>query len=150
MKLPVVKNLTVTGVLAKAAGVAGLGMVAYDAHTSGQIEAPRSQKSLKADNLTEHYLNDMKLESPSKVQSEMKKRIFNFYADENISSFFSNIGGYVKGLSTSVVQNVIPLGLSVGAIFTKGLLSKGFGIGLAAYGGIFLLQEAFGIGKSHK
>lgn len=138
------------GILAKGVGAAGLALVVYDSHKAGKLEAPKNEKAMKAENLTEHYMNDMKLESTSHVQSEVKKRIFKFYADENISSFFTSTGGYAKGFGAMLVQNVVPFGLSVGALFTKGIVSRLSGLGLVAYGGIFLLQEAFGIGKSHK
>lgn len=140
----------VTSVLAKTAGAAGLALVVYDSHAAGKIEAPKSEKYSKAQGLTENYLNDMKQETPSGVQSIIKKRIFNFNADENISSFFTNTGGYLKGFSSMLVQNVVPLALSVATLLTRGKVSKFFGLGLVGYGVIFLLQEAFGIGKSHK
>ena len=150
MKLPNIKNIKISEVLAKTAGYGSLGLLAYDSHVAGTIEGPRTEKNFKAENLSDQYLNNMKLDSPSIVKSEVKKGIFRFMADETLSSFFTNIGGYVSGFSKMLVSNVIPLGLSIGAVCTKGAVSKGFGIGLAAYGGIFLLQEAFGIGKSHK
>jgi len=67
--------------------------------------------------------------------------------DENLSGFFTGIGGYVKGFTSMLVTNIVPAALSVGAILTKGLASKLCGAGLLAYGGIFLAQEIFGIGK---
>lgn len=136
-----------TGLLAKGAGLTGLGLVTWDAHHFAKEEASKHTKNFKAENLTEHYMNDRKLESPSIVQSKVKEHILNFWADENITSPFTHVAGYVKGFGEMLVQNVVPLGLSVGAVLTKGIVSKGFGIGLAAFGGLYLLREGFGIGK---
>lgn len=141
----------VTNVLAKTAGVVGLGLVLIDAHTAGKIEAPKNEKNIKTEALTEHYLNDMSLDSPSVVKSAVKKKIFNFYADEHFTDFFTNAGGYINGFSSMLVKNVVPLGLSIGTLLApKGIITKLFGAGLVVYGGIFLLQEMFGIGKSHE
>lgn len=144
----------VTNVLAKTAGVAGLGLVLLDAHTAGKIEASKNEKNIKTEALTEHYLNDMSLDSPSVVKSAVKKKIFNFYADEHFTDFFTNTGGYISGFSSMLVKNVVPFGLAIGALFApkgpKGIITKLFGAGLVVYGGIFLLQEMFGIGKAHE
>lgn len=137
-------------ILTKSLGVAGLALIAYDAHNAGKIEASMNEKHAKSDNIEEHFLNDMKLDSNSTVKSLTKKGIFKYYLDENFSGFFTNIGGYFKGFTSMLVNNVIPFGLAVGTVLTKGLASKAFGVGLLAYGGIFLLQEIFGIGKSKK
>lgn len=96
-------------------------------------------------------MEDQKLENPSAVKNALKKHIFNFNLDENLSGFFNSLAGYAKGFSHMVVSNVVPLGLSLGTILApKGLISKTFGAGLLAYGAIFFVQEAFGIGKTHE
>lgn len=142
--------------LTKSVGVAGLGLIAYDAHHAGKIYAPMYEKNHKAEQLSERYLDDMKLDSPSVVKEAAKKRIFNFFVDENISSFFTTIAGYCKGFGSMLVNHVIPFGLAIGTLCLGGIKGKGFGgalskfcgAGLLAYGSIFLLQEIFGIGKS--
>lgn len=142
-------TLTATGILAKAAGAAGLGLVLYDAHTAGSIEAPRTERNVKENTLQDHFLRNMSQEGPSIVGSEMKKKVFNFYLDENISSPFTSTTGYVKGFSSMLVQNAVPLGLSAAALMTRGFLSKAFGVGLLAYGGMFLFREFLGGEKTH-
>lgn len=141
----------VTGFLARAAGYGTLALIAYDSHTAGRVKATKNEKDEKSDYLAKHYLEEQKLDSPSIVRSAVKKKIFHYNVDENLTGFFSNIGGYFNGFTSMLVNNVVPLGLAAGAAFgPKGFLSKTFGVGLLAYGAIYLLQEAFGIGKSHE
>lgn len=149
MAFPALRNLNMTTVLAKSAGVAALGLVAYDSHIAGKIESHAYEKTQKANGITERYLDDLKLDSASTVKSGVKSGLFKYTVDENLTGFFTGIAGYAKGFGSMLVSNVIPFTLSVGALLTKGIASKLCGAGLAAYGGIFLLQEAFGIGKSH-
>lgn len=140
-------NSGVVNFLTKSVGVATLGLVAYDAHVAGKIEAPKYEKNHKAESLEEHYFNDMKLDSPSIVKSAVKKEIFKHHVDENLSGFFTSGIGYFNGAFSMLARDFIPLGLAAGTIATKGIFSKFCGAGLLAYGGIFLLQEVFGIGK---
>lgn len=137
----------VVNVLAKTAGVIGLGLIGYDSHRAGEIESRAYAKNIKAGALSERFVDDMKLDSPSTVKSEVKKGLFNYGLDENLSGFFTGIGGYLKGFTTMAVSNIVPAALSLGAVLTKGLASRLCGAGLVAYGGIFLAQEIFGIGK---
>lgn len=152
MNASAVKSFTVSNFLAKAAGVTGLALIAYDSHRAGQVMAPMTEREHKSGNLSEHYFEDMKLENTSAVKSEVKKRIFNFYLDEHISDFFATTAGYLKGFGMTFVNNVVPFGLAVGTFFGKkgarNLFSKTCAIGLVGYAGITLLQDAFGIGKA--
>lgn len=142
-----ITSMNITKVLAKAAGVAGVGLVAYDSHIAGKIESHSYGKNNKAESITERYLDDLKLDSPSSVKAGVKSALFHYSMDENLTGFFSGISGYFKGFGSMLVSNAVPFALSVGTLLTKGLTSKLCGAGLAAYGGIFLLQEMFGIGK---
>ncbi len=131
-------------------GFAGLGAILYDSHGAGKYASVMQEKNHKSEMMQKDFFNSMSLDSPSHVKAATKKRIFQFFADENFTGFFTTITGYCKGFSSMLVNNVIPLGLALGTVLApKGIISKCFGAGLLAYGGIFLLQEIFGIGK-HK
>lgn len=140
--------VSVSNVLTKTVGVIGLGLVAVDAHHAGKHEAGVMEKEHKADSLSKRYMEDQKLDSNSIVKAHAKEHIFKYFLDENLSGFFTAISGYAKGFTETVVNNVIPFGLAVGTLLTKKAVSKCFGAGLLAYGGIFLAQEIFGIGKA--
>lgn len=140
----------ISNILFKAVGAAGLGLVVYDSHKTGKIQAPLSEKTLKSKQLSDHFFDNTKLEGASEVRSKANKLVLKYFVDENLTSFFSNIGGYIKGFTSMLINNVVPLGLAIGTLVSpKGFLSKAFGVGLLAYGGIFMLQKAFGIG-THK
>lgn len=147
--------MSITNVLAKTAGIIGLGLVAYDSHKVGQYQSATHANNVKANGITNRYLDNVKLDSPSFVENGIQKGVFKYSLDERISTFFTGIGGYVKGFSSMMVSNVIPFGLALGAFLGGGLkgngiggkVSKFCGIGLLAYGGIVLAQEVFRIGR---
>ncbi len=142
--------MDVANIATKTLGVIGLGLVAYDSHVRGADESHEFSKKIKTDSITKHYLDELSLENPSSVREEAKKQIFNYRLDENFSTFFTGVAGYCKGFGEMLVKNVVPFGLSVRTILTKGTVSKLFGAGLLAYGGVFLAQEIFGLGKTNE
>lgn len=139
----------IPNIITKGVGIAGLGLVLYDSHFAGKIEADSFPKAQKARSLVKSHKHYMELDSPSIVKQKVKKGILDYKTDENISEFFNSIRGYFKGFGNMLVTNVVPLALATGTVATKGIASKTFGAGLLAYGGIFMAQELFGIGKSH-
>jgi len=146
--------MSIGTVLAKTAGVIGLGLVGYDSHIAGKIESRAYEKNHKAENITEHYMDDFKADGPSVVKQHVKKGIFKYYLDENLSGFFTGIYGYARGATSMLIGNIIPTTLALGAVLPIGkkggkhMFNKFCGVGLVAYGAIFLAQEFFGIGKT--
>ena len=143
-------NMSFTNILTKSIGAVGLGLVLYDAHRAGKHESHVFDKELKTDSLTGHYFEDMKLDSNSVVKQEMKKKVFAYHMDENISGVYNNFKGYMEGFSSILVNNAVPFILSLGTVLLPGKASKFFGAGLLAYGGLYFLREGLGIGKAHE
>ena len=156
--------MNVTNVLTKTTGVVGLGLIGYDSHVAGKINSSSYQKQCMANSVTSAYENTMKSDNPSVLQSKVKTAYFNYKLEDNLSSFFTGIGGYAKGFGSMLVGNIVPLTLSLGAVLTspkifikkgvtqshvalKSFVSKACAVGLLAYGGIFLIQNVLGIGK---
>lgn len=140
-------NAKLLNIATKTVGSVSLAMILYDSHQAAKIRAYSYTKDHKAGGLSERYMDDLKLESPSTIRGHVKKGMFRYSLDENLSGFFTSIAGYAKGFNSMLVRNVVPLCLAAGTFMGKGLFSKMCGAGLLAYGGIFLLQEGFGIGK---
>ena len=144
--------MSVSGVIAKGIGAVGLGLVLYDAHTLGKIESASNQKRSAANMIAGPFANTMMQDSASILESRAKKGFSNFMMEENMSTFFTGIGGYFKGVGSMLVSHIVPLGLSIGALATprNSLASKVFGFGLLAYGGMFMLHDVMGIGKPNE
>lgn len=137
----------VLNVLTKVTGAAGLGLVLYDAHNAGKIKASMEEKHHKTEQLKDRYMEEMKLDKPSVLKDEAKHHVFNFFLHENMSEPYNITKGYGKGFLDMLTQHLLPFGLSVVALATKGIASKFCGAGLLAYGALFLAEEMFGFGK---
>lgn len=139
--------MNIPNVLTKAAGTVGLGLILYDSHVAGKYEAASHSKNVTAGQLADGFEMTETLDSPSIVKSKLKNEVFKFHLDENISEFFTKTAGYASGIGSMMMHHVIPLGLSLGTVLTKGNTSRVFGAGLLAYGGIFFIQNVLGFGK---
>lgn len=139
-----------SSILAKLLGVGALTLIGVDANHNAKIKASMHEQNYKAKDLDKHISDSMEFSSPSIVETKIKNRVNKFLIDENVSGFFANSGGYMNGFCSSLIDNVIPLGLALGTFMGKGFISKFSGIGLLAYGGIYLLRNVFGVGKAQK
>ena len=132
--------------LIKGAGVATLGVLGYDAHVVGKLQSDVYSKTRDAEACISAYSNSQYLTSPSITTSNLKKGVFNLEVENNFRHFVNSGIGYFKGFGTMLIDNVVPLGLGVGALFGKGNWAKGSGIGLGIYAGVKFFKDVLGFG----
>ena len=134
--------------LAKTAGVVALGCIARDAHTIGKLQADVTAQSRDANVSMDLFENTQRLDSPSLLKSEVKDKVFKYHLGSNFINFFNAGIGYVSGLTSMLVDNVVPLGLGLTALLAKGnKLAKGSGIALAGYAIFSFIKDGLGIGS---
>jgi hypothetical protein len=133
--------MNVTGVLAKGVGAAGIGLMAYDAHHAAKDYSNMYSTRKSTDNLESLYYDTLYLQTPSVLKDKAKKSVLNLSMDYNIDRVFYKIGGYVKSMTASAINNVIPMGLAALALFTKGAVSKASALGLIGYGVLDFMSE---------
>ncbi len=135
-----------TKYLAKGVGATALGILAYDSHIVGKLQSDVYSKSRDADACMDAFSNSQYLTSPSATMSNLKKGVFNFETENNFRHFVNSAIGYFKGFGSMLVDNVVPLGLGLGALCGKGKWSKGSAIGLGIYAGFKLFKDVLGFG----
>ncbi len=134
--------------IAKGVGALGLGLVLRDAHNIGKLQADVTSQTIDGDVSMDLFENSQRLDSPSLLKSEVKDKIFKWQLGSNFLSFFNSAAGYFSGLFSMMAESVVPLGLSAVALLAKGKkLACGSAIGLAAYAGLSLIKDGFGIGS---
>ena len=130
----------------RGAGLAALGIVGYDAHIIGRLQADSYAKRKDADACMRTYSNTQYLSSPSMTTSNLKDGVNKIEMDCNFRHFVNSTVGYFKGVGQMLVHDVIPFGLGLGALFGKGAFSKGSAIGLGIYAGIKFFKDVLGFG----
>ena len=141
----VLKGKTGT-ILAKTAGIAGLGMVAYDAHVIGRLNADvyASERDASA---TSHYVNNtLYSTNMSSIQDGIKQKALDMQLDQGWRRFFNSGIGYVKGFTSMLTEHVVPFGLGLATLLTKGKASKICAGGLGIYAAYELVRNFFGLG----
>lgn len=136
----------ITKYLVKGTGIAALGLVAYDSHILGKIQADSYSKRKDADACMATYSNTQYLSSPSTTTSDMKKVVHKWEMDGNFRHFVNSAIGYFKGVGQMLINEVVPFGLGLGAVFAKGLAGKASAIGLGIYAGIKFFKDILGLG----
>lgn len=135
--------------LAKAAGAAAVGMVAYDSHIYGKLQADTYSQTREADSIGSSFNNTIYQGEPSVLQGKMKKMLFNMEMESNVGDMWNSAVGYLGGLTEMLVSGVVPLGLGLTALLAKNkTLCKASGIGLVAYGAIKFVRDIFGINQT--
>ena len=127
-----------------AVGLVGLGVVAYDSHNLGKIQSDLYASGSDANHAAYYLNNDMYVTSMSRTQEKVRDLAFRTELGQGWRRFINTPIGYLKGFFTMMISEVVPLGLSVGAIAGKGKVGKGCAIGLVAYGAIKGLRNFFG------
>lgn len=104
----------------KAAGLAGLGILAYDAHKRGvrKGEMNRNKKDFQA--LDYFYENSRNLPTASHVNMKLKDGLFKWELRNDFRGFINNGIGYIKGFASMVTDDIVPWALSIAAIGIKG------------------------------
>lgn len=140
-KLPSVSTL-----LTRGAGLAALGIVAYDANYLGKMEADLYSSSRDAKSTAYYLNNSMYMPNMSKFTEKIKNWSFTTELDQTYKRFFNEGIGYIKGFTGSLVNSIIPFGLGIGALLGGKIVGKGSAIGLGVYAGYKFIKNFFGIG----
>lgn len=130
----------------KGIGAVALGAVAYDAHYLGKIQADLYSSEKDAAS-TGYYLNNsMYSTNMSKIQEGIKDASYEMELDCGWKRFINEGVGYVKGFTSMLVSHIVPFGLGLGALLSKGLPSKICAGGLGIYAGYEFVKNFFGWG----
>ena len=138
-------------IAARATGIAALGIVGYDAHVIGKLEADTYYQSREASRLSSAAFNCGKLDYPSATMGKVKKKLFNFQLDNKFFKPFETTIGYFKGAGASWLNSFVPAIMGLFALFARNkVVSKLSALGLLIYGGIRVVHDGFGIGRVDK
>lgn len=136
--------------LTKSAGAVAVGLVAYDAHTLGKINADAYANTKDAQACQRFFNNTMFLSEPSICMSKAKNFMFNWQVQDNVRHFVNSAIGYFRGFGNMLINHVVPLTLGIGALVSKNKkVACGFVFGLAAFGILKFFKDVCGLGHSN-
>ena len=133
-------------IITGAVGLAGLGYVGYDSHYIGKMQADLYASEHDASSTAYYLNNDMYSTNMSKTQDKIRNVSYEMELDQGWKRFFNTGIGYIKGFTSMLVAHVVPLVLSLGALFARGNASKICAGGLGVYGIYEVVKNFFGFG----
>ena len=104
----------------KAAGAAGIGIALYDAHKQGVYRSKLEVNKGNANAALDWFDNSRNMTQPSQFNSNIKDGLFRWELRNNVRALVNASIGYVKGGVQMLVCDLLPVGLSVAALATKG------------------------------
>ena len=138
----------IANIVCKAAGIAGLSAVAYDAYAVAKHHSNAAAAEISADTFEKAVAAQRSNSAASYVTGAMQDKVADFRMKNPIVPIIGKIKGFCEGFLTSLGDNIIPTAFSALALGTKGAAQKAGAWGLAIYGGYQLLKEGFGLGKT--
>lgn len=138
---------TLTKIVCKTAGAAGIGAVLYDAYTIGKSSSRKRAFALTANHLEKAYANSRTLDNVSNVRNSLQKNVQDWRMTNPIHPLIGKIAGFIKGSLTSLGNNLIPVCFASMALAAKGFMAKAGALGLAVYGALMIARDGFGLGK---
>ena len=137
----------VSKIVCKTIGVAGVSAVLYDAYNCGRAVCMNTGQSQSADNFESIISAKRTMSEVSPVTGAMQGRLAQLRMDNPIVPTYGKTKGFLKGLSISLSNNLVPTIFSVMALAGKNAWSKIGAWGLAGFGLYKVIKEGFGVGK---
>lgn len=132
--------------ITKGIGLAALGCVGYDAHYVGKIQSDLYASEKDAENAKYYLNNSLYSTNMSKIQEGIKDASYTMELDCGWKRFINSGIGYIKGFCSMLVSHVVPFALGLGALLTKGKVSKICAGGLGIYAAYEVAKNFFGLG----
>ncbi len=132
--------------LIKGVGLGALGLVAYDAHYIGKLESDIYATEKDGKSAGKYLNNAMYSNNMSPIEDKVRDFSLKMELDQSYKRFFNSIIGYVKGFVGMLIEHVVPLGLGLGALLSKGKFAKISAAGLGVYSIYEILKNFFGWG----
>ena len=139
---------SVSNIVCKAVGIAGLSAVTYDAFAIAKHHSEAGAAEASADVFMKTVAAERSNSTASHVSGAVQNKIADLRMKNPVVPLFGKVKGFISGFFSTLGDNIIPIGLSSLALATKGFVQKASAWGLGIYGAYILAKEGFGMGKT--
>ena len=133
----------------KATGVCALYLSLKDSHRIGIACKNKSPKAYIANTYPDRFVKSQRLNMSSTmlptIVSDVHRGYYNYFLSDSFFPFIHGITGYVKGIFNGFYNNVIAIGLGIGALASK-RFGKYCAIGLGLAAAKTMLFDVMGVG----
>lgn len=139
---------TLSNIVCKTVGIAGMSAVVYDAYGMAKHHANAGAANASADVYESAVAAERSNAGASYVTNAMQRKVSDFRMKNPIVPVFGKIKGFIGGFISSLGDNIIPITLCSIALAAKGGIQKAGAWGLGIYGLYQVAKEGFGMGKT--
>ena len=140
--------VSVSNIICKTVGVAGMSAVIYDAYAMAQHHSAAGAFETSADVYEKAVAAERSNANASHVTGLMQRKVANLRMNNPIIPIIGKVKGFITGFISSLGENIIPITLASLALASKGIIQKIGAWGLGIYGLYQIAKEGFGLGKS--
>ena len=111
----------ISNFIAKTVGAGAIFLSVKEAHMFGIAGKNKNPQAKIAQSLPDEYIKSKELDMGTMptVVMNLKDRWMNFRLSETITPAIYGVTGYIKGFTNSLINDVIPLSLGIGALAFK-------------------------------
>ena len=136
--------------LTKATGIAAIGYTLKNANFAAKVHADMYATEKDAAETTKYFNNTLYLNDLDYMENKIKQKSFEHELGTSYKRTINSAIGYLKGLGSSIMSNIVLFGLGVGAfLFKTPIISKtknqisGKLSGLCAIGAGLIIAKRF-------
>lgn len=136
----------------KAAGLGAIYLSVKDSNLIAKAYMSKAPQQYIAKTYPDVFLNSQRvdMESLPTVVSSLKKSWFNYIMNDTTMPMIYAAKGYMSGLKNSIINNVVPLSLGIGAFTLKKPNAKICTALLGLYAAKVFIYDVLNIGKYKK
>ena len=139
--------VSVSGIVCKTVGIAGISAALYDAGKVASETSNRTKQIVNADHFERVHEATRTMSTESHVTNFIQEKVADYRMNNPLYSIFGSVKGFCKGFFDSLGEHIIPVSLASLALAGKGAFANVGAWGLAAYTALTVAKEGFGIGK---
>ena len=139
--------VSVSGIVCKTVGIAGISAALYDAGKVGSETSGRMKQMVNADHFERVHNTARTMSTESHVTNFIQDKVSDYRMNNPLYSIGGSIKGFCQGFFESLGEHILPVSLASIALAGKGVWAKIGAWGLAGYTALTIAKEGFGIGK---
>ncbi len=138
---------SVSNIVCKTIGVAGLSAALYDAGKIGSETSGRIKQKVNADHFERVHNSTRTMSTESQVTGFIQDKVADYRMNNPLFSMFGSVKGFCKGFFETLGNQILPVSFASMALAGKGVWAKIGAWGVAGYAALTIAREGFGIGK---
>lgn len=140
---------TLTKIVCRSVGTAGMGLALYEAAKVGGQFARNGAQNEQAKYLEKAYYTGRTIDSVNYTSNNVRQKVFDLRTRNPLPAFWGKIKGCAEGVSYALGDNLFTIACSGLALVSKGVLAKLGAAGIVLGVSYDIARNGYGLGKQN-